>query len=233
MNMNTNTNPKPGMAAQSDPAGGGCGRIYVDFDDVLSETARCLIGLLERRFGRTVPYESICDFDLRSSFRLTAEEERGLMDEGHTAEVLRSMQAVPHAVETLREWDRSGYRVWVVTGRPPSTQAASREWLDARGVPYSELVFVDKYSRLYPGWGAAKAVTLDEFRLESFDLAVEDSADMASFLWERMGVPVALLGRPWNQRVAIDGGGGGIVRCRDWRDIGSAFPLAAPGGAAD
>ena len=39
--------------------------IYVDLDDVLSETARAFVGLLARELGRRVAFESIHDFEVR------------------------------------------------------------------------------------------------------------------------------------------------------------------------
>ena len=44
--------------------------IYVDLDDVLCETARGFLGLLQREFDRRVAFEDIRDFDLGVSFGL-------------------------------------------------------------------------------------------------------------------------------------------------------------------
>jgi hypothetical protein len=44
--------------------------IYVDFDDVLCETARALVALLQSHFGRTVAFDDVISFDLAVSFGL-------------------------------------------------------------------------------------------------------------------------------------------------------------------
>ena len=43
-------------------------RIYVDFDDVLAETARAYTTLLEQNYGKTVPFDAIWSFNLGISF---------------------------------------------------------------------------------------------------------------------------------------------------------------------
>ena len=64
-------------------------KIYVDYDDCLCETARAFTGIAARLFGKNVPYEKVHFFNLQETFRLTDEEYRELMKEGHLPEVLR------------------------------------------------------------------------------------------------------------------------------------------------
>ena len=65
--------------------------IYVDFDDVLCETARALSGLAADLFGRRVPYEAIGAFDLRDAFALAHEQYRLLMEQAHREEFLAAL----------------------------------------------------------------------------------------------------------------------------------------------
>ena len=58
-------------------------RIYIDFDDVLCETARNLAVLARELFGRTVPYEAISGFDLKAAFALSEAEIDRLMEHAH------------------------------------------------------------------------------------------------------------------------------------------------------
>ena len=78
---------------------------------------------------------------------------------------------------------------------------------------------VDKYNR--PGNDPAIAVSKEELAARAYDLAVEDSGDMAIFLAENMGVATALIDRPWNWACPSHDR---VVRCRSWDDI---RPLAA------
>ena len=45
--------------------------IYVDMDDVLCETARGCLEIIERVFGKRVAYEQLTDFDLGNSCELS------------------------------------------------------------------------------------------------------------------------------------------------------------------
>ena len=44
--------------------------VYLDFDDILCETARAFTGLLHREFGKSVAFEDIHTFNLGESFGL-------------------------------------------------------------------------------------------------------------------------------------------------------------------
>lgn len=45
-------------------------RVYVDFDDVVSETALHFSGLVKEMFGIDVPYSEIKYFNLQKAFAL-------------------------------------------------------------------------------------------------------------------------------------------------------------------
>ena len=74
---------------------------------------------------------------------------------------------------------------------------------------------VDKYNR--PGNDPAIAISKEELRHRTYDLAVEDSREMALFLAKTMGVSVALYDRPWNGRPIRHER---VARCFSWREIG-------------
>jgi uncharacterized HAD superfamily protein len=202
------------------------GRIYVDLDDVLSETIRPITTLLEQRFGRRVAVEDIVHFDLGRSFELSGDDLAELMRLVHEPEVLASFAPNPGAARALEGWMERGYAVAVVTGRPPSSERASRAWLAAHRIPHTEFACVDKYGR--PDWGDSgePAPALDSLENLDFSLAVEDSLEVAARLVERFGVPVALMDRPWNRDVAGLGAEAarGIVRCRGWDEVSARFP---------
>ncbi|MDH7570294.1 MAG: hypothetical protein QHJ73_12005 [Armatimonadota bacterium] len=193
-------------------------RVYVDFDDVLCETARALTQLLAARFGKRVAYEEIHSFDLGVSFGLNAEELRRLMDGAHEEAVIRGLDPVPGAREVLARWYHRGYEICVVTGRPPSTMHASRAWLAQHAIPYHHLYFVDKYARLAPG---PDLLALEDLARVPFSLAVEDAPAMLEFLLRRMHAPVVIFHRPWNAAFP-DGDlppGRWVRRCRSWEEV--------------
>ena len=201
--------------------------VYIDFDDVLCETARALAGLLQREFGRTVAFESIHTFDLGKSFSLRAGELDRLMEMGHQPEFLRTLEPVPRAAEALRRWSDAGLRLAVVTGRPPVTRPPCEAWLRAHGIPFDELIFVNKYGRTLMQDHEVQALSLDELAVMPFALAVEDAPGMVAFLLEHTRVPVAIMDRPWNRQAAFPSSNGRGIRCRDWAAIAERFPFGA------
>lgn len=87
------------------------------------------------------------------------------------------------------------------------------EWLKKQEIPYDEFIMVDKYNR---GNDPSIAISKAELAQRSYDLAVEDSGDMALFLAGQMGVGVALVDQPWNRNCP---GHENMVRCMDWQQI--------------
>jgi uncharacterized HAD superfamily protein len=202
------------------------GQIYVDLDDVLSHTIEPLVELLEKHFGRRVEVEAVEDFDLGRSFGLDACEIEEFMRRVHTPELLASLRPKPGAARALGGWLEQGYEVCVMTGRPPSTAGASRDWLKHHRIPHTSLACVDKYGRPDPAGRSEPALALDALPGLGFALAIEDSLEMAVHLAQRCGVAVALLDRPWNRDLSrlSEATAHRIVRCRDWAEIAARFP---------
>ena len=122
-------------------------KIYIDYDDCLCETARAFTGIAERLFGKKVPYEEVQFFNLQDSFKLTDDEYKQLMIEGHLPEVLLSFEETPGASKVINEWIDKGYEVDIITGRPYSSYEISRIWLDKHGLDRVRLLCLNKYGR--------------------------------------------------------------------------------------
>jgi hypothetical protein len=204
--------------------------VYVDFDDVLCETALEFTRVLEHEFGKHVAFGDIFTFDLGRAFGLTPDEIGRLMRLTHEPDILLRMEPVPGAVEALARWSDAGHDVWVVTGRPAYTHEASAQWLSDHGVPYAELRFVDKYARASDASFRHEMLSLDKLAGLEFCLAVEDAPKMVQFLAQQTRTPVAALRRPWNVTgvdIAADAAAR-IFWCDGWPQILARFPL--PGG---
>jgi len=205
-------------------------RIYVDLDDVLGETARRFLVLLELHFGRRIAFEEITTFDLGESFGFGREELEEYLRLVHRPEALAAIEPMAGAREVLTGWRERGYQVAVLTGRPPATRDDSQAWLTRHGFPFDALHQVDKYSRYYDGVHGSPdgALRLDEVPALGFCFAVEDFLDTAAFLADTAGLPVALLDRPWNRDLSAIAPDvrQRIVRCHGWEEIGRRF--AAP-----
>ncbi len=193
-------------------------KIYVDIDDVLSATIESLIDLLEERHDRRVEVEDVLHFDLERSFGLAADQLHGFMDHAHSDEVLEALVPAEGAAQALDDWQGAGHEIRLVTGRPPSTHAASRRWLEAHKMAFTSLAHLDKWAR--PNWNRAglPALRFDDIHEIGFALAVEDSLETAVPLVEDFDIPVALMDRPWNRDISrlSTRARDGLVRCTDW-----------------
>ena len=194
--------------------------IYIDFDDVLCETARGLSGLCARLFNRPpVPYESIRAFDLRESFNLNEAEYNALMRAAHTRDEIMSYAPTPGAAETLRAWQAAGHATTIVTGRPPSTRDASLAWLRENNFPELPLLFLDKYNRHASLHNeTTPPLSLAEFEKLHFDLAIEDAPAAVELLLRRPRCRVIVFARPWNTACASS-----LERLATWRQIARAL----------
>jgi uncharacterized HAD superfamily protein len=193
--------------------------IYVDMDDVLCETARGCLEIVERVFGKRVAYEQLTDFNLGNSCELSSEETAELYHIVHHPDELLRLKPVNGAIAVLNQWMAAGFEIAIVTGRPPATYEPSLDWLAREHVPYHSFTVVDKYGRFTTE--ETIVVSVSELARREFTFAVEDSPTMAKYLAEQMRVPVRLFNRPWN-RATVEHPK--ITRHNHWLDIAS--PLA-------
>ena len=79
-------------------------KVYIDFDDVLCETAKYFTVLAKDLFGIVVPYEQVHFFNLQKSFNLNDEQYDKLMAAGHLPENLLAYEETPGASATINKW---------------------------------------------------------------------------------------------------------------------------------
>jgi uncharacterized HAD superfamily protein len=196
--------------------------IYVDLDDVLCQTARHFLIVVEREFGKVVSYEQLTNFDIGTSCGLRTEEREHLYRVVHEPSELMKMAPIEVAIATLRQWVEAGFEIAVVTGRPPDSYEPSLAWLQRYRVPHQSFTMVDKYSRF--ATENTVAIGLDELAAREYCWAVEDSLPMAQYLGGEMGVPVALIDCPWNRASTNHPS---VGRFTDWPSIAHAMPQFA------
>lgn len=200
-------------------------RIYVDIDDVLGRTIEGLIELLDAMHGRRVEVEAVRHFDLAKSFDLAPPEIHVFMDRAHEDDRLDEIAPVDGAADVLASWAEAGHSIRLVTGRPPSTNAASRRWLERHGFAHDEVHHLDKWDR--PSWNEAglPAIRFDDLHDFAFGFAVEDSLETAVRLVEILDTSIALMDRPWNRDLSglSVGTRERLVRCTDWADVAKLF----------
>lgn len=191
--------------------------IYIDFDDVICETARSFCHIAEKLFGIIKPYEDVQFFNLKQSFGLSDEQYDALMKEGHIPEVLLSYDETPGASETINAWIDVGHDVKIITGRPFSAYEPSRQWLDEHNLSRVPLYCVDKYGREIFNQDSTYSLSLEDLYDMSFDLAVEDSPAAFKHLEHFENCKVAVFNRPWNQDVPLPSDN--YYRCDGWDKI--------------
>ena len=194
-------------------------KIYVDCDDVVTETALRLMEI-RRGEGGWAPesFEEMHDFDLHKSLRLDAEEYVAFMTRVHHPDVLGALEALPGACETLRAWLDDGLAPVIVTGRPAFSHATTRAWLDERGLADLPLMLVDKYNRaLGASVPGVETVPFARLREAGFDLAVDDAPAALDLLAESGLCPYIVFDRPWNRAYNPV-----VPRVRSWAELDRA-----------
>ncbi len=174
-------------------------RLYIDLDDVLCETARALADLHLQLHGRTVDFENIHSFELWKSFSLTMDEYDDLMQRGHEDEFLFSVKPVTGCREALGRLKDADVIISIVTGRPPDTSDVSEAWLDANGIAFDDLIFVDKYQRNSPE--ERNCTPLADLPSLQFSFAIEDAPHMVEHLVDQADIPTIIFDRPWNRHL--------------------------------
>jgi len=195
-------------------------KIYVDFDDVIAETARNLADLLRREYGRKVQYKDIKYFDLKRSFHLSEAEYHQFMERAHEADVLVDLDETPDACGTLLGWLDDGLEPIVVTGRPASSYDETRAWLDKRGLTDLAVIHLDKYGRnLGPPNPAVSTLRIEDIRQMQFDLAIDDAPEALDLLAESRLCPIVIYGRPWNRDYQSSVRDVEMQRVTNWREL--------------
>ena len=92
------------------------------------------------------------------------------------------MEPVAEALNVLRQWQKEGFEIAIVTGRPPESFEPSLAWLVKHRVSHDSFIVVDKYSRFKTE--NTIAISLDELAARQFCWAIEDSLPMAEYLAE-------------------------------------------------
>lgn len=197
-------------------------KIYVDFDDCLSESARAFSKLAAEMFGIDVPYEAMEYFELDQSFGLNSDQYEQLMIRGHQPENLLAYEEVPGASSVINELISSGHEVSVITGRPASAYAPSRQWLDRHGLQRVNLHCFNKYGRDSFIKNSDFSLSLEDYRAIKFDFAIEDSPKAFAYFDHLPDLRVFVFDRPWNRHCKFPNEK--YTRCFNWETIRSIIP---------
>ena len=199
----------------------GTMKIYIDFDDVICETAKYFTKIAKELFGIDVPYRQVQFFNLQKSFDLSDEQYDKLMEAGHLPENLLSYEETPGASETINKWVDEGHEVFIITGRPFNSYEPSRKWLDEHHLERVPLFCVDKYGREIFEHEYEYNMTLEQLYSMTFDFAIEDSPSAFEHVLHFNNCKVAVFDRPWNRQAEFPNDN--FVRCKNWNQIDKLF----------
>lgn len=192
-------------------------KIYIDFDDVICETAKHFIKLAKMLFGIELPYHEVQFFNLQKSFDLNDAQYDELMRTAHMPENLLAYEETPDASGVINKWIEEGHDISIITGRPFEAYDPSRRWLDAHGLERAPLFTVDKYGREKADQAWSYGLSLEEFYKMTFDFAIEDSPAAFEHVLHFTDCTVAVYDRPWNRQCALPNKN--FVRCGNWLAI--------------
>ena len=196
-------------------------KIYIDFDDVICETAKYFTKIAKELFGIDVPYRQVQFFNLQKSFDLSDEQYDKLMEAGHLPENLLSYEETLGASETINKWVDEGHEVFIITGRPFNSYEPSRKWLDEHHLERVPLFCVDKYGREIFEHEYEYNMTLEQLYSMTFDFAIEDSPSAFEHVLHFHNCKVAVFDRPWNRQAEFPNDN--FVRCKNWNQIDKLF----------
>lgn len=192
-------------------------KIYIDFDDVICETAKYFTKIAKELFDIEVPYREVQFFNLQKSFDLNDSQYDELMRAGHFPENLLAYEETPGASEIINKWVDEGHEVSIVTGRPFDSFEPSRQWLDNHNLKRVPLICVDKYGRESFNQDCTYSMTLKQLYSMTFDFAVEDSPAAFEHVIHFENCTVAVFDRPWNATAEFPNEN--FIRCSTWYDI--------------
>lgn len=196
-------------------------KIYIDFDDVICETAKHITKIAKELFGIELPYREMQFFNLQKVFELDDAQYDRLMKECHTPENLLAYEETPHASEVINRWLSEGHEISVITGRPFDAYGPSRQWLDLHGLERVPLFTVDKYGREKNINGFSFGMTLEQLYGMTFDFAIEDSPAAFEHVRRFENCRIAVFDRPWNRQTELPDER--FMRCKGWLDIEKMF----------
>lgn len=198
-------------------------KIYIDFDDVICETARYFTILAKELFNIDLPYSQVQFFNLQKAFHINEEQYSELMLAGHIPENLLAYEETPDAVRVINQWVDEGHEVSIITGRPFDSYEPSRKWLDDHNLERVPMYCVDKYGRECFNQDFSYSMTLEELYKLHFDFAIEDSPAAFEHLLHFDKCKVAVYERPWNKQQKLPNAS--FVRCVNWREIADQFDI--------
>lgn len=197
--------------------------IACDIDDVLADTAPRLINFSNQNFATNLTAEDFLE-NWSEMWGVDLEEAERRAEVIHDSDIFSEMQVVKGSLEVLTRARAAGFDIVAATSRPLRLRSVSEAWLDAN---YQGIFSEAYFSGIYDGerhpdmhfitkrdlYGKIKpTVAIDDqpkHCLGAREINVESSMLFGDHKWNR----------------EFDCAASGIIRCRNWREIGEELGL--------
>lgn len=170
--------------------------ILIDADGVLENLTHAWVEYLNRRYGTSVCYEDITDWDMTKAFpTLSREQVYGAELDEELYSLLRPLNGAPEYVKKLID---DGNEVYVVTSTP----------YQVIKVKYEQVM-----AKYYPFLSWKNFIITSNKQLIRGDVLIDDG------IHNLVGGEYAkiLVSTPYNE--AFDAEGSGMIRAHDWAEI--------------
>lgn len=172
-------------------------KLGFDIDGVISDFVAYFIAVMKKHYGLTLSKADIYCHDLDFVLGISKQERDRFVRET----LMGDLQLIQGAKETLERLNAQGHDIVILTARFGDLVAVTKNWLQRKGIPYSQL-FQSKQGEKY----------LAEVAL---DLVVEDDLEDA-IAWSKKVKNILVYDQPWNQSLNLKGL---IKRVYSWDDI--------------
>jgi uncharacterized HAD superfamily protein len=185
-------------------------KIGIDFDDVLFGFNKAFSRFQKAKYGISVRFEDINQYDLSKVWGISIEEVTKRANEFYSSAFHNEEEPVPGSVRGVSRL-KGEYELHLITSRHDDIRSQTIAWLD-RHFPktFTGIHLTNQFGSI-----AKKRLKSEVCRELDIDLMIEDAMHYARDISES-GIPVILLNKPWNQGEVPDL----VVRAMDWEDVG-------------
>lgn len=115
-------------------------------------------------------------------------------------EFVLSMSAISGAIEGMKDLQRLGHSLYIITDRPSSARLATKEWIIQQGIPFDKITHTN---------GKSKAESDARVLIDDYPKNIDEFAGKS-----RYGL---LFSQPWNESYQLTGRN--QYRVRDWTEV--------------
>lgn len=169
----------------------------IDIDNVISDTDQIIREIINNKFGVFSEREQIKSWNYSDSLPISLQQESIALDLFHK-EYCKYVTPIYGASSSMK-YLYGLSTIWLITGRDPSSEDLTKDWLYSNQIPYDKLFF------------AKDKIPFSE----SIDLIIEDNWE-TTFRFANIGIPAILLNKPWNQNRLPNSL---IYRATTWKEI--------------